>query len=72
MITKSEYIEAKKIVDEYERQQYQEKQGEAESDVNDWESEDEEDNYNDAAKCFCGAWQYDEGSPIKTADCVCD
>ena len=30
MITESEYLEAKKIVDEYERQQYMEKQGEAE------------------------------------------
>ena len=37
MITESEYLAAKKIVDEYENQQYIERQQEAEDELDFWE-----------------------------------
>lgn len=78
MITEAEYLEAKKVVNEYERQYWEEHQGEAEDDLNndydydeDWN--DGEDDYaiDAATNCVCGAWEFHDGQPIHIADCIC-
>ena len=76
MITESEYLAAKKIVDEYERQQYLERQQTTEDELDfldDDEWDDGEDDYaiDAATNCICGAWEFMDGQPIHVADCIC-
>ena len=76
MITESEYLAAKKIVDEYERQQYIERQQTTEDELDFWyddEWDDGEDDYaiDAATNCICGAWEFMDGQPIHVADCIC-
>lgn len=76
MITKEQYEYYKKLVEEYEQAEYEEKSREAEEELNDdWDSGDEDDDfdpYDSRHLCKCGAWiTRNDGKLIHVADCVC-
>lgn len=83
-ITEEEYLKAKAIVDQYERDEFERKQREADDEINDMFGDDEEDGddlierrenerYERALNCSCGAWclSQDKTRVLHVADCVC-
>jgi hypothetical protein len=81
MITQEEYLKAKAIVDEYEKQEYEDGHRQADDDLL-WDDDDfdedsireieEERRYELALSCSCGAWAISKnGNPIHIADCCC-
>jgi len=80
MITKEQYEEYKKLVEEYEQAEYEEKSREAEAEFA-WEDEDDEEDLEErreneraeiAANCTCGAWGFNKsGFVYHVADCIC-
>lgn len=81
MITESEYLKAKAIVEEYERDQFEDGTREAEEELNQFDEQDEDDieeeRQNDLAcraySCTCGAWTFnkDKTKVLHVADCIC-
>lgn len=77
-ITFEQYQAAKKIVDDYEEYLRHEEELENDDhyDGGDWEEDqaerEEEEKYETALSCTCGAWVINErGNPIHVADCYC-
>lgn len=84
MITKEQYIEAKKIVDEYELAELEQGEREADYDINlDNEDDGQEHGcgYCGAAECWCSEWELCHcgayvnsqklGRIIRVSDCIC-
>lgn len=82
MITQDDYLKAKAIVDEYERDEFERLQREADEELNfmdDDEDEDdilerlENDRFELALSCSCGAWTIsaDKTKVFHVADCIC-
>lgn len=86
MITEEEYIKAKAIVDQYERNEYEENQGDADDAINEigdyGDDEEDEDDIIErreieraeiAYNCSCGAWVFstDRTKVLHVADCIC-
>jgi hypothetical protein len=84
MITKEQYEYYKKLVDEYEQAEFEEKSREAEEDLNEeWTEDDVDDDYDPLSDddfdphdsrhlCKCGAWYTNaQGKLTHVADCVC-
>lgn len=75
-ITKEQYEAAKKIVEVYERQEWEDGQREAEAFLDD-DLEDDDEEYSDPLEsefehCTCGAYVLsDKGNIIKISDCYC-
>lgn len=79
MITHEQYLEYKKLVEEYEQAEYEEKQREVDKefewedeDDEDWEERREEERAETAMNCTCGAWVIGkDGRGYHVADCIC-
>ena len=79
MITQEEYLKAKAIVTQYERDEYEEKQRQADEDLNFDDDEDEDDilerqeneRFERALNCTCGAWVTNGSRVAHVADCIC-
>jgi hypothetical protein len=81
MITESEYLKAKAIVDQYERDEFEEKQRQADEEICFDEDDDEDDilerreneSFERALSCSCGAWilSQDKTNVLHVADCIC-
>lgn len=80
MITREQYLEAKRIVDKYERDMYEEEMAAALFDLDDDFDEDDCDEEEDmeyeraeyASSCTCGAWAFGkDGRVYNVADCYC-
>lgn len=79
MITEQEYLKAKAIVEEYEREEYERNQREADDDLNFMDEEDEDDilerremeRFEIALNCSCGAWVAHNNNVSHVADCIC-
>lgn len=74
MATREEYLKAKSIVEEYERE-YEDEYDEHLSWEEQYEIQEEnrlEEESEYAANCTCGAWVFNsKGSPNHIADCIC-
>lgn len=77
MITRSEYLEAKAIVDEYEQEEYADESLDEDEPFEE-ECENcgaliEECNCRDIEHCDCGAWAYSEKQKrtVRVSDCIC-
>lgn len=81
MITKEQYEDYKKLVEEYEQAEYDEKSREADrefdlededEDEDDLEEQRENDRAERASNCSCGAWGFGkDGRAYHVADCIC-
>lgn len=75
MITREKYEEALKIVEQYEREEYEYETMMAEDDFDDWDEEEDrqaEEDYERACACTCGAWTIGkDGRGYHVADCFC-
>jgi hypothetical protein len=77
MITKEQYEAAKKIVDQYEYEEYLAGMLEAEEEDDydendDWQERQDEEDYERACSCTCGAWVVGkDGRGYHVADCFC-
>lgn len=78
MITREQYEAAKRIVDQYEKEEYEELSREFEDDSDlydhdlDEQERQEEEYYERACSCTCGAWQVGkDGRGYHVADCYC-
>lgn len=73
MITKEQYEDYKRLVQEYEEAEYEENQRDADDELNDdWDDEDEGDIEDTiAANCRCGAWIFGKSGVLHVADCIC-
>lgn len=78
MITKEQYEAAKRIVDQYEKEEYEELSREFEDDSDlydhdlDEQERQEEEDYERACSCTCGAWVVGkDGRGYHVADCYC-
>lgn len=78
MITEDEYLKAKAIVDQYERDEFEYNQRKADEEF-DWADEDEDDilerqeneRFERALNCSCGAWIITHDKVAHVADCIC-
>ncbi len=71
MITHEQYLEYKKLVEEYEQAEYDDGMREAESELDFDPEDDEDDEYDSRFGCRCGAWEYGPKGFIHVADCIC-
>ena len=82
MITEAQYLEAKRIVEEYEMADYETRQREAEDELNDDEPDDDypeecvecgrtECVCYEASNCNCGAWVLGPKGFTHVSDCIC-
>lgn len=75
-ITKEQYEAAKKIVEEYERQEWEDGQRDADAFLDD-DFDDDDEEYPDPMEsefefCLCGAYVFsDKGNIIRVSDCCC-
>lgn len=66
MITHEQYLEYKRLVEEYEESEERD-----DHDVNDRDYDDDFDEFDTRLNCKCGAWSYGPKGFIHVADCIC-
>lgn len=74
MITHEQYLEYKKLVEEYEQEEEDElREAMNDGDDNSWryDPDDDFDEFDSRMNCKCGAWTYGVKGFIKHADCIC-
>lgn len=72
MITREQYEEYKKLVEEYEQCEFVDGlYREDDNDFNDDPDEDDFDEYDSRHGCKCGAWEYGPKGFLHLADCIC-
>lgn len=72
MITREQYEEYKKLVEEYEQAEFVDGLYEDEdNDFNDDHNEEDFDEYDSRHACECGAWKYGPKGFMHLADCIC-
>ena len=79
MITEDEYLKAKAIVEHYEREEFEYNQRKADEELDFGDDEDEDDilerqeneRFERALNCTCGAWVTNGIKVAHVADCIC-
>jgi hypothetical protein len=72
MITHAQYLEYKRLVEEYEQAECEDGMRDAEDEVNHFDEDDDDfDEYDTRLNCKCGAWILGKKGLVHVADCVC-